>query len=190
MLDKIKQAMKEKGCTGKKLAEVTGRDDTTISRYLSGETKDVPLDFAVKAAEYLKLSLDELAGLPTAKGGKDEIYEHIRELYEARLTEKREYTAALKEQIEHLERVQEEEKKDAHQRLDRKNKIIMRLFITLAIILSLSLYFVVDAYNGSWGLVRYEKSLMELLPDYAEHSTEYVAPEVDEDGVVGLWLGE
>lgn len=68
----------------------------------------------------------------------------------------------------------------------------MRLFITLAVVLSLSLYFVVDAYNGSWGLVRYEKSLMELLPDYAERSTEYVAPEVDvdEDGVVGLWLGE
>lgn len=188
MMEKFKeafrQAMKEKGCTGKRLAEATDRDDTTVSRYLSGETKDVPLDFAVKGAKFLNLSLDELAGIPTAKGTRDELYEHIRELYEGQIKNKDEHIAALKRRVEKLEAEHKEDHKDMRARMDRKNKIIMRLFIALTVISMAALYFVVDAYHGDWGLVRYE-ALLELLPEAFGGASYDVQAAED---FVGLWL--
>lgn len=178
MLNRIKQAQKERGCTNKELADVTSTSESTVCRYLKGES-DAPFDFVAKAAKHLEISLDEMTGNPAGKKNtKDELYEHIKELYESRLEGKRERIAAL-----------EAEKKDMRERMDKKNKMIVRLFLALAVVLSMSLYFVVDAYNGDWGLVRYEKSLMELLPDYAERPTEYDVPHADDgDDVVGLWV--
>ena len=183
MMEEFKRAMAEKGCTGKKLAEITGRDAGTVSRYLNGETKDVPLDFVIVGARYLGISLNALAGIPE-KETKDALYEHIRELYEGQIRNKDDHIASLKRRVEKLEDAHEKERTDMRQRMDKKNKIIIRLFIALTVISMVSLYFVVDAYNGDWGLVQYE-SLLELLPDvFGAHHPELPEPA---DGITGLW---
>lgn len=187
MLDKIKQAQRERGCTNKELADVTGVSEQTVGRYLKGET-DAPFEFVAKAAVHLGVSLNALAGIPE-KSARDEMYEHIRELYEGQLKNKDEHIASLKRRIEKLETAHKEDHDDMRQRMDRKNKIIMRLFTALAVILALSVYFVVDAYNGDWGLVRYEESL-RLRQEYAQELPTGSVPDVGGDGVVALWNGD
>lgn len=182
MLDKIKQAQKERGCTNKELADVTGVSEQTVGRYLKGET-DAPFDFVAKAAVHLGVSLNALAGIPE-KPARDELYEHIRELYEGQIKNKDEHIAALKRRVEKLEAAHKEDHDDMRQRMDKKNKIIVRLFIALTVVSMAALYFVVDAYNGDWGLVRYE-SLLELLPEAfggVEHNVSAA------EDFVGLWL--
>ncbi len=183
MLSELKRIQKERGCTNKELAEATKTSEASVGRYLKGET-DAPFEFVAKAAEHLGVSLNALAGIPE-KEIKDEMYEHIRELYEAQLQNKDDHIAALKRRVEKLEEAHEKERTDMRQRMDRKNKIIMRLFLALTVISMASLYFVVDAYNGDWGLVRYE-SLLELLPDVFG-STEHTLPDTAND-LTGLWL--
>lgn len=181
MLDKIKQAQKERGCTNKELADVTGVSEQTVGRYLKGET-DAPFDFVAKAAVHLGVSLNALAGIPE-KSARDEMYEHIRELYEGQIKNKDEHIAALKRRVEKLETEHKEDHRDMRARMDKKNKIIMRLFIALTVVSMASLYFVVDAYNGDWGLVQYE-ALLELLPGFGgvEHNVKAA------EDFVGLWL--
>ena len=182
MLDKIKLAQKERGCTNKELADVTGVSEQTVGRYLKGET-DAPFDFVAKAAVHLGVSLNALAGIPE-KSARDELYEHIRELYEGQIKNKDEHIAALKRRVEKLENAHEKERTDMRARMDKKNKIIVRLFIALTVVSMVSLYFVVDAYNGDWGLVRYE-SLLELLPEAFGGMGHNVSAAED---FVGLWL--
>lgn len=182
MLDKIKQAQRERGCTNKELADVTGVSEQTVGRYLKGET-DAPFDFVAKAAVHLGVSLNALAGIPE-KSARDELYEHIRELYAGQIRNKDEHIAALKRRVEKLETEHKEDHKDMRARMDRKNKIIVRLFIALTVVSMAALYFVVDAYHGDWGLVRYE-ALLELLPEAfggVEHNVKAA------EDFVGLWL--
>ena len=157
-----------------------------MSRYLNGET-DAPFDFVAKAAVHLGISLNALAGIPE-KNTRDEMYEHIRELYEGQIRNKDEHIAALKRRVEKMETAHKEDHDDMRQRMDRKNKIIMRLFVTLTVVCMAALYFVVDAYNGDWGLVRYEESL-RLRQEYAQELPTGSVSDVGGDGVVGLWNG-
>lgn len=183
MMGEFKRAMAEKGCTGKKLAEITGRDAGTVSRYLNGETKDVPFDFVIVGARYLGISLNALAGIPE-KETKDALYEHIRELYEAQLRNKDDHIAALKRRVEkledahekeiarlerahekeigrieadHAEKTKEHEETiaDQRKRMDRKNIIILILFVVMVIVCCVALYWILDALNGDWGKIRY-----------------------------------
>lgn len=182
MLTKIKEAQKERGCTNKELADVTGVSEQTVGRYLKGET-DAPFDFVAKAAVHLGVSLNALAGIPE-KSAKDEMYEHIRELYESQIKNKDEHIAALKRRVEKLEAAHKEDHDDMRARMDKKNKIIIRLFIALTVVCAAALYFVVDAYHGDWGLVQYE-ALLELLPEAFGGASVDVEPVGD---FVGLWL--
>lgn len=180
MLALLKQAQRERGCTNKELADATEYSEASVCRYLKGDS-DAPYDFVAKAAKYLGVSLNAMAGIPE-KSAKDEVYEHIRELYESQIKNKDEHIAALKRRVEKLEESHKEDRADMRRRMDRKNKIIMRLFTALTVVSMLAMYFVVDAYNGDWGLVQYE-ALLELLPD--SFGASYKAESVDD--FVGLW---
>lgn len=160
-LDIIKKTQRERGVTNKRLAEITGTHESTLSRYLSGEVRDVPFDFVAKAAFYLELPLDEIAGNPQ-KVAHDELYEHIRDLYEAVMNEKEAQIAELHEQI-----------KDQRRRMDRKNAIIAVLVVVMIFVAGYAVYWVLDALNGDWGRIRYE--LYAAKQDIWSHFVDIVA---------------
>ena len=175
MISRLKQAVKDSGKSNKAVAELTGVSESTVSRYLSGE-QSPPFDFVVKVAEALGLSLDEITGNPT--GAKHAVenaaLEALRASYEQRLEDKREHIASLKARIERmeathaaeLERLEkslndqiikaEKVAEDRRKRMDKKNKYIVILFIVIIIVSLTSFYCILDAFNGDWGLIRYE----------------------------------
>lgn len=186
MTTKLKQIIEERGIPQKKIADITGVSCPTVSRYLNGEAEP-PFVFVKEVAKYLEISMDELAGNTSAirNGWESAALEEMKQVYEQRLEDKREHIASLKARIERLEQAHEAEKKDMRQRMDKKNKIIMRLFSVLTVVCLLALYFVVDAYNGDWGLVRYEQRL-ELQQDVFGSSTHELPSAADD--ITGLWL--
>lgn len=175
MISRLKQAVKDSGKSNKAVAELTGVSESTVSRYLSGE-QSPPFDFVVKVAEALGLSLDEITGNPTGAkhAAENAALEALRASYEQRLEDKREHIASLKNRIERmeaahvaeLERLEkslndqivkaEKVAEDRRKRMDKKNKYIVILFIVIIIVSLTSFYCILDAFNGDWGLIRYE----------------------------------
>lgn len=175
MISRLKQSIKNSGKSNKALAELTGVSESTVSRYLSGD-QSPPFDFVVKVAEALDLSLDEITGNPT--GAKHAVenaaLEALRASYDQRLEDKREHIASLKARIERMEATHAAElerlekslndqiikaekiAEDRRKRMDKKNKYIVILFIVIIIVSLTSLYCILDAFNGDWGLIRYE----------------------------------
>lgn len=143
-IEVIKRAQSAHGYSNKRLAEITGVHESTFSRYLSGEVKDVPFDVVAKLASYLEISLDEIAGNPPSSQS-DELYEHIKELYESKLEDKQEQCDDLKGRVQ-----------DLRKRLDRKTAIITAQWIAMIFVAGFALYWVLDALNGDWGRIRYE----------------------------------
>lgn len=140
----IKRAQHDHNVSNKRLAEATGIHESTLSRYLSGETKDVPFDFVVKTAAYLELSLDEIAGNPPPTHS-DELYERIKELYESKLDDKQSACEDLRKRNE-----------DLRKRMDKKNVVIYIQWIVMIFVICFAFYWVLDALNGDWGRIRYE----------------------------------
>lgn len=175
MISRLKQAVKDSGKSNKAVAELTGVSESTVSRYLSGE-QSPPFDFVVKVAEALGLSLDEITGNPTGAkhAAENAALEALRASYEQRLEDKREHIASLKNRIERMEathaaelqrlekalndQIAKAEKvaEDRRKRMDKKNKYIVILFIVIIIVSLTSFYCILDAFNGDWGLIRYE----------------------------------
>lgn len=177
MISRLKQAVKDSGKSNKAIAELTGVSESTVSRYLNGNSDSPPtFDFVVKVAEALDLSLDELTGNPTGAkhAAENAALEALRASYEQRLEDKREHIASLKARIERLEaahaaEIERLEKhhdaeiakvekiaEDRRKRMDKKNKYIVILFIVIIIVSLASFYCVLDAFNGDWGFIRYE----------------------------------
>lgn len=214
MNTKLKQILDDRDIPYKKVAEITGVSAATVTRYLSGETEapfEFVKEVAKYLKISMDVLSDNTAGIKN--DWESAALERLEASYEKLLESKREAIADLKQQIERLEADHEEEiarlerahekeigrieknmqaqidhaekeSENRRQRMDKKNKIIMRLFVTLIVISLASLYFVIDAYNGDWGLVRYE-ALLELLPDvFGAHHPELSDPA---DGITGLW---
>lgn len=171
----LKQAVDESGKSLKYFAEVTKVSDSSVSRYLNGEQTPA-LEFIILLAEALDISLDELFGNPTGAkhAAENAALEALRASYEHRLEDKREHIASLKNRIERmeathaaeLERLEkslndqivkaEKVAEDRRKRMDKKNKYIVILFIVIIIVSLTSFYCILDAFNGDWGLIRYE----------------------------------
>lgn len=175
MISRLKKAVDASGKTYKQIAALTGVSESSVSRYLSGE-QPPPFDFVEKVADELDLSLDVLAANAHAVKTPVEhaAVEALRASYEHRLEDKREHIASLRARIERmeathaaeLERLEkslndqivkaEKVAEDRRKRMDKKNKYIVILFIVIIIVSLTSFYCILDAFNGDWGLIRYE----------------------------------
>lgn len=175
MISRLKKAVDASGKTYKQIAALTGVSESSVSRYLSGEQQP-PFDFVEKVADELDLSLDVLAANAHAVKTPVEhaAVEALRASYEHRLEDKREHIASLKNRIERMEathaaelerlekslndQIAKAEKvaEDRRKRMDKKNKYIVILFVVIIIVSLTSLYCILDAFNGDWGLIRYE----------------------------------
>lgn len=190
----------ELGLTDKAIAKETDTPTSTFSRYWTGKTRP-PHEFVKKVADFLDVPLDD-----EEKLSREEAINVTQTYYAEKIAEKDDQIASLKAEVaelrrtiadkderllmlskEHAERI-DRMTAESKEREDRKNKIIMRqsrtimiLGIALAAVTVFLIYFVIDAYNGDWGIVRY---IMELLPDPshgADSGQEIV------NGITGLW---
>lgn len=213
-LEMMKQRQKELGYTDEKLALLTETPKTTFHRRWHGDGINLPHDFIVRCCFVLGLSLDEDQRQPTENSVinldlKENDHEEIMRIFADRLNDKQNQIDELTEQNEglhaevrqshelfhelnrkHIERI-DRLTAESKEREDRKNMIIKRQFrvitalSTLAAILAMfSIYFVIDAFNGNWGLVRYDE-LRDAFIGYAEGE---VTERIDFDGITGLWV--
>ncbi len=192
--------------TDKQVASLTDTTTSTFSRYKNGQTRP-PLSFFLAACNVLGVPPKKIGiSLDDADEENDEVTENVAKIFAERLNEKNaqlEYRAGLinklqeevteqhkmfhemnRKNIERIDRMTSESK----EREDRKNKIIIRqsrtimiLGIALAALTVFTIYFMIDAFNGDWGIVRY---IMELFPDPsngADSGQEIV------NGITGLW---
>lgn len=210
-LEMMKARQQELHYSDKKLAELTDTHPSTFSRRWNGDGQNLPHDFVAKCCLVLGLSVDEDERSPTNTSRMnvpvtEEAHEEIMRHFADRMNEKNELLEYRAELIAKLQADVEEQHKmfhetnrqnieridrmtaEAKEREDRKNKIIMRqsrtimiLGIALAAVTVFLIYFMIDAFNGDWGIVRY---IMELLPDPshgADSGQEIV------NGITGLW---
>ena len=61
--DRIKDLLRERKITQAQLAETIGISESTLNRYLSGQTEKIPVDHIVAIARFFKVSTDFLLGL-------------------------------------------------------------------------------------------------------------------------------
>ena len=61
--ERIKDLLLERKITQAQLAETIGISESTLNRYLSGQTEKIPVDHIVAIARYFKVSTDFLLGL-------------------------------------------------------------------------------------------------------------------------------
>lgn len=59
-IDKLKAVMQEKHMSGYRLAKETGVRNSTITRILNGNIKDIHLSLAKKIADVFDMTVDEL----------------------------------------------------------------------------------------------------------------------------------
>lgn len=210
-LEMMKARQEELGYTDTKLALLTETPKSTFDRRWKSDGKNLPHDFVAKCCFVLGLSIDEDVREPTEDSKmnlplKEMEHEELMRNFAERLNEKNaqlEYRAGLidklqtevaeqhkmfhemnRKNIERIDKMTAESK----EREDRKNQIILRqsrsimiLGIALAAVTVFLIYFVIDAYNGDWGIVRY---VMELMPDPsngADSGQQFV------NGIAGLW---
>lgn len=191
-LEIMKQRQQELGLSDARLATLTGIPKTTFYNNWNSDGKGLKHDFVARCCLVLGLSIDEDERTPTETSVinvpvTEDAHEEIMRIIAERLNEKNE---TIVEQARTIERLQSDLTKnhelfhelnrknieridrlnaESVQREDRKNNIIKRQFriITLLSVIIAALtvfliYFMLDAFNGNWGLVRY---LMELIPN-------------------------
>lgn len=190
----------ELGLTDKAVAKATDTPTSTFCRYWTGKTRP-PHEFIKKVSDFLDVPLDD-----EEKLSREEAINVTQTYYAEKIAEKDDQIASLKAEAaefrrtiadkderllmlskEHAERI-DRMTAESKEREDRKNKIIMRqsrtimiLGIALAAVTVFLIYFMIDAFNGDWGIVRY---IMELLPDPshgADSGQEIIG------GITGLW---
>lgn len=213
-IEMMKARQAELGYTNEKLALLTETPKSTFDRRWKSDGKNLPHDFVVKCCFVLGLSIDEDERTPTETSEinvplTEVEHEEIMRLFAERLNEK---NAQIEDQAKNIERLQDEVTKshelfhelnrknieridrlntESKEREDRKNTIIRKQFriitilsVFVAVLAVFAIYFVIDAFNGNWGFVRY---VMGLVAGYTEQMPETDVP-VAADGVVGLWL--
>lgn len=190
----------ELNLSDKAIAKATDTPTSTFCRYWTGKTRP-PHEFIAKVAEFLDVPLDDAQKL-----SREEAINVTQTYYGDKITEKDDLIASLKaenaalrktiaekderllaingEHAERIDRIMTESK----EREDRKNRIILNqsrtitiLSVVLAAVTVFLVYFMIDAFNGNWGLVRY---VMEIMPDPAHgaDSGREIA-----NGITGLW---
>lgn len=210
-LEMMKARQQELHYSDKKMAELTGTHPSTFSRRWNSDGMNLPHDFVAKCCLVLGLSTDEDEREPTESSMvnlaiTEEAHEEIMRHFADRLNEKKEQ---LEQQARLIDKLQAEADKqnamicelnrqhmeridrltaESKEREDRKNGIIRSQFRTITILSVLLatvtvflVYFMIDAFNGNWGLVRY---VMEHIPNTfggADSGREFI------DGIAGLW---
>lgn len=202
----LQDAQKELGYTDKQVADLTETAPSTFSRYKKGETRP-PLTYFLSACNVLGVSPQKInISVDAAATESDQVNENVAKQFAERIAEKnaqleyragliealREENAALSQKLhessekssERIDRMMAESK----EREDRKNRIILNqsrtitiLSVILAAVTVFLVYFMLDAFNGNWGLVRY---IMEILPDPA-HGADSGREIMG--GITGLW---
>lgn len=190
----------ERNLTDKAIALATDTPTSTFSRYWTGKTRP-PHEFVERVADFLKVPLDD-----EEKLSREEAINVTQSYYAEKIAEKDDLIASLKAEnaalrktitekdermlaisAEHAQRI-DRLSAETKEREDRKNRIILNqsrtitiLSVILAAVTVFLVYFILDAFNGNWGLVRY---IMEIIPDPshgADSGREFFG------GITGLW---
>lgn len=107
----------------------------------------------------------------TLRGELEQKNQLLRQLHEARderLSDKNELIKELRENIRTTQERADRQYEDMRKRMDKKNKYIVILFITLVVVSLAAMYCVLDAFHGDWGFIRYE---LYALPDGWNNAT-------------------
>lgn len=210
-LEMMKERQKELNYSNDKLALLTETPRSTFYRRWNGDGENLPHDFITKCCFVLGLSIDEDERTPTATSPinldiTEQEHEEIMRIFAERLNEKQDQidtltaqNAELQDKVQeshalfhelnhkHIERI-DRLNAESKEREDRKNAIIRKQFqiitilsVFVALLTAFSLYFVIDAFNGQWGIVRYEDGHLELVPRVQSDQTEQYSDEIEED---------
>lgn len=159
LLVKIREAKEAQDLTNEDLAEMTGINETTISRIISGAGKRPSFDTLVTMAAALHISVDKIlyALLPDAEITPK--VETVAENFANLVKVKDDLLASKDAQIADKDKAMEKMHNDLVTNRAQRRKLASVLFVqsvTLAVILALLIiYIIADISHGHFGFVRF-----------------------------------
>ena len=159
LLVKIREAKEAQDLTNEDLAEMTGINETTISRIISGAGKRPSFDTLVTMAAALHISVDKIlyALLPDAEITPK--VETVAENFANLVKVKDDLLASKDAQIADKDAAMEKMHNDLVTNRAQRRKLASVLFVqsvTLAVILALLIiYIIADISHGHFGFVRF-----------------------------------
>lgn len=159
LLVKIREAKEAQDLTNEDLAEMTGINETTISRIISGAGKRPSFDTLVTMAAALHISVDKIlyALLPDAEITPK--VETVAENFANLVKVKDDLIASKDAQIADKDAAMEKMHNDLATNRAQRRKLASVLFVqsaTMAVILALLIiYIVADLSHGHFGFVRF-----------------------------------
>ena len=159
LLVKIREAKEAQDLTNEDLAEMTGINETTISRIISGAGKRPSFDTLVTMAAALHISVDKIlyALLPDAEITPK--VETVAENFANLVKVKDDLLASKDAQIADKDKTIAQMGDDMANNRSQRRKLASALFVqsaTLAVILALLIiYIIADISHGHFGFVRF-----------------------------------
>lgn len=157
---KIKTLKTQRGWTTQVLADKANLPVDTINKIISGSTKNPNSDTLKRIATAFDITVDELmntepapADPPSRKPAED-----ISSMYERQIAQ---LTAMYERSLEDAR----ERERQLHLRHERQFFGMLLLIIAL---LSFSVYLIIDALHGNWGIFQYTDVLARITPSAAD----------------------
>lgn len=163
--------------SNKEIAQKTGQSESNVSRMISGDNDNPSVLALVPVIKILNGSLDAMFGI---KGDEDENLRSLVGALKQRVEDQRETMVNLQDALvrqDELHKQRMADMKEAHtersadyrsqlereqarcntlQKETRRLRVINTIaVVTAAIAIAVAMYFVIDANNGGWGLIRY-----------------------------------
>lgn len=166
LLVKIREAKEAQGLTNEDLAEMTGVNETTISRIISGAGKRPSYDAIITIAAALHISVDKIlyAVLPDEEvtpkvEGVVETYANVIKVKDDLIATKDALAAEKEAEIADKDETIDKMHKEMEINRSQRRKLASVLFVqsvTLAVILALLIiYIIADVSNGHFGFSRF-----------------------------------
>ena len=167
------------GLSNKEIAQNAkpAQSDSNVSRIISGENENPTILSLVAVVRQLNGSLDKMYGI---KEDEDESLRSLAGALRQRVEDQRETIVSLQDALvrqDELHKQRMADMKEAHtersadyrsqlereqarcntlQKETRRLRVINTIaVVTAAIAIAVAMYFVIDANNGGWGLIRY-----------------------------------